>query len=131
MFEFGSYGARVQDPNDPEYEYRSGNRNTKKTICDGQSRCSQYEDVMKVVEVWNDSKYQLCSSNCQDFATGLTSILTNDVDCNQLRAEMAKSNDDLANYIKRASNLCSGVYTSLPFSVVTLCLTLIVAFAVM
>ncbi len=130
MFEFGNYGAgvraRVQDPNDPKYEYRSGNRKIKNTLWVGQSRCS-YEDVMKVVGVWNNAKYQLCSNNCQDFAAGLANILTNDVDCNQLRAEMAKSNDDLAKYIKQASNLCSGAYTSLPFSVVTLCWTLIVA----
>ena len=71
MYEFGDYedmefGARIQDPNDPNYEYNT--REITNTTYLGRSSCT-YEQVLKFTKTW--SNYDLCSHNCQDFAQGL------------------------------------------------------------
>ena len=76
MYEFGDYsadvenGARIQDPNDPNYEYNT--RKITKTVYVGLSSCT-YEQILVYTRTW--SNYNLCSHNCQDFAKGLGTYL--------------------------------------------------------
>ena len=70
MYEFGSYGSRVQDPLDPHYEYKT--REIKDSEYLGPSTCT-YEEVVEFTKTWVD--YSLCSHNCQDFARGLGKYL--------------------------------------------------------
>ena len=71
MYEFGSYGSRVQDPLDPHYEYNT--RRITKTVYVGLSSCT-YNQVLRYINTWDN--YDLCSHNCQDFAKGLGIYLT-------------------------------------------------------
>ena len=109
MYEFGSYGNRVQDPNDPNYEYRPGGREEKRSPIEiGVSSCT-YEEVIMFTKTWDE--YQLCSYNCQDFAKGLGEYLT--ADCSYTRRRKRQSNDDdMATYIYSISGTnCTGNFT--------------------
>ena len=79
MYEFGKYGedgsggnVRVQDPNDPCYEY---NTRSSQYTCrkDGVSNCT-YDQVKPYLSRW-DPEYNLCINNCQHFAKGLEKFL--------------------------------------------------------
>ena len=71
MYEFGDYGSRVQDPNDPKYEYNKRS-STRKYV--GESNCT-YQQVRRSIDVWMASDYRLCGNNCQDFADRLQNML--------------------------------------------------------
>ena len=75
MYEYGNYGARVQDPNDPNYEYKK--RSIKRSKKVGESRCT-YKQVEVYLKYWTSGDYNLIFKNCQDFVKGLTTYLTND-----------------------------------------------------
>ena len=69
MYEFGTYGTRIQDPLDPNYEYRSpGGRSSEYISSYVWSTCT-YDELERYLGSW--SKYKLCSRNCQHFASGL------------------------------------------------------------
>ena len=70
MYEFGKYGARIQDPSDPNYEYNT--RKITKSVYVGLSSCT-YEQILVYTRTWRN--YHLCSHNCQDFAKGLGTYL--------------------------------------------------------
>ena len=78
MYEFGKYGedgsgkVRVQDPNDPCYEY---NTRSSQYTCrkDGVSNCT-YDQVKPYLSRW-DPEFKLCTNNCQHFAKGLEQFL--------------------------------------------------------
>ena len=72
VYEFGNYGTRIQDPLDPNYEYRPGGRSMKCSPA-GQSSTCTYEDLERYYVPWN--KYKLCQYNCQDFAAGLINYI--------------------------------------------------------
>ena len=67
MYEFGDYGRRVQDPNDPKYEY---NKRSSSSEFVGESNCT-YQQIKRFIDVWMASDYRLCQNNCQDFADRL------------------------------------------------------------
>lgn len=81
MYEYGTYGMRVQDPNDPNYEYNK--RETYEDISDslGESLCT-YDDVKMFIQrkasKYNASAYNLVFNNCQDFARELGQYLVDD-----------------------------------------------------
>lgn len=99
MYEFGRYktkngdpiGTRVQDPNDPKYEYRRGNRRWYGKTSLGESTCT-YGQVVEFLTMWDKHKYKLCSRNCQDFAIGLGNHLKKG--CPNLRNRNLRSDDD-------------------------------------
>ena len=74
MYEFGIYGNRVQDPNDPHYEYNNTRQESGSPAYLGTSNCT-YQEVIEFMRIWTD--YKLCSRNCQDFAKGLGEYLIN------------------------------------------------------
>ena len=94
MYEFGDeYGARVQDPNDPHYEY-----NTRKIISSkkiGESVCT-YEQVIPYLDYWKSEDYKLFSNNCQDFVKGLTKYLESN--CMYVAEGRKRSATELAEY---------------------------------
>ena len=97
LYEYGTYGARIQDPNDPNYEYRPDGRSTTGNIYVGDSSCT-YEQVSEYLKMWNSDDYCLCTYNCQDFARGLGTYLTND--CKKTsRKRSSSSDDEFAKYI--------------------------------
>lgn len=109
-YEFGLYGTRVQDPNDPNYEYNTRSSYDRTYL--GLSSCT-YEEVMTFVNTWSNSQYRLCSHNCQDFARGLGKYLT--TDCARARTKRGRrqSDDDLAGYIFSISGAnCTSGFTS-------------------
>ena len=104
MYEYGTYGARIQDPNDNDnYEYRRpGGRSITSTNYVGDSSCT-YEQVSKFLKTWSSSDYRLCSHDCQDFVKGLKTHLKNDC---QMRGQIdsdwkrsSPSDDEFAEYI--------------------------------
>ena len=74
MYEFGSYGSRVQDPNDPNYEYGPDRRASRGPIKLGLSSCT-YEQVQLYVTTWTIDHYHLLNNNCQDFVKCLEAHL--------------------------------------------------------
>ena len=97
MYEFGSYGSRVQDPLDPNYEYKT--REITKSVYVGLSSCT-HQEVVKYSRTWDN--YDLCSHNCQDFSRGLEKYLTSDcVYYSQKKSLQAGTDDDddFADYI--------------------------------
>lgn len=108
-YEFGLYGTRVQDPNDPNYEYNTRSSYGRTYL--GLSSCT-YEEVMTFVNAWSNSQYRLCSHNCQDFARGLGKYLTTDCGARTKRGRR-QSDDDLAGYIFSISGAnCTSGFTS-------------------
>ncbi len=101
MYEYGIYdngNARVQDPLDPNYEYKLGRRSIADTKYIGLSSCT-YDEVQSYVRIWNSKKYKLCSNNCQDFARGLGRYLTGDCLSTGGKRDSEVSDDELAAYI--------------------------------
>ena len=100
MYEYGTYGARIQDPNDPNYEYRRCSERGR-SITDikylGASSCT-YEQVTDYLRIWKSDDFRLCSHNCQDFARGLGTYLTNDCKKSS-RKRSSPSDDEFAEYI--------------------------------
>lgn len=94
MFEFGTYGTRVQDLNDPNYEYKTRSWYDEKSL--GVSSCT-YEQVIKFMDTWGE--YKLCSNNCQDFASGLGNYLITDCQYPRKRNVRSANNSDLAEHI--------------------------------
>ena len=95
MYEFGAYLTRVQDPNDPWYEYRNGGRAAYGGEMVGESSCT-YEEVGVFLTNWVN--YDLCSHNCQDFTKGLIEYLKTDC-VNARRRRKRQSDEDFARYI--------------------------------
>ena len=107
MYEFGDYGTRVQDPNDPNYEYGPGRRVARDPTYLGLSSCT-HEQAKQYLTAWTN--YDLFSHNCQDFAKGLGIYLTSDC-----RGERRKrqSDEDFARYIfSIAGTNCTSSFTS-------------------
>ena len=124
MYEFGDYGTRVQDPNDPKYEYGPGRRVARNPIHLGESSCT-YEQAKRFLTTW-DKKYRLYGRNCQDFAKGLGTYLTSDCPGGRQKRQ---SDEDFARYIfSIAGTNCTSSFTSTGSqSVVPLPLTVIAA----
>ena len=94
MYEYGKdYGARVQDPNDPDYEYNKRKIISSKKI--GESVCT-YEQVIPYLDYWKQEDYRLFSNNCQDFVKGLTKYLESN--CVYLEEARKRSATELAEY---------------------------------
>lgn len=98
MYEYGEYGARIQDPNDPNYEYLPGGRSTTGNKYLGDSSCT-YEQVSEYLKMWNSDDYCLCTYNCQDFARGLGIYLTNDCKKTSRKRSSPSDDDEFAEYI--------------------------------
>ena len=96
MYEFGDYGTRIQDPNDPDYEYRPGARPTFRNENLGLSSCT-YNEVLKFINAWDDN-YRLLLNNCQHFAKGLGKYLLRDC-APPVGKRSTLSDDDFAQYI--------------------------------
>ena len=96
MYEFGCYKPnehRVQDPNDPTYEYNTREITGKENV--GSSICT-YEEVKTFIEIRR--KYNLFLYNCQHFAQGLANYLVGD--CKMpLSRKRSDSEEELARYI--------------------------------
>ena len=93
MYEYGDYGARIQDPNDPNYEYRPDDgRSTTEEEYLGESSCT-YEEVLPYLEIWKSDEYRLCTHNCQDFAKGLAMYLNDGCKTSD------SSSDEMAEYV--------------------------------
>ena len=123
MYEFGDYGSRVQDPNDPEYEYKPDRREELGSpVYLGLSNCT-YQEVMEFTRIW--TAYELCSHNCQDFAKGLGTYLT--TNCAYVRQRKQQSDDNLAEYIfSIARTNCNGSQSVAPLPLVTFSTTIII-----
>lgn len=91
MYEYGIYGTRIQDPNDPNYEYGPNGRSKSNEECVGESSCT-YEQVLPYLEIWKSDEYRLCTHNCQDFAKGLATYLKDG-------CKMSSSDKEMAHYV--------------------------------
>ena len=98
MYEFGRYGTRVQDPNDPKYEYGPGRRASRNPKRLGLSSCT-YGQVMEFVTIWSKNPYKLFSRNCQHFVKGLGAYLTDNCSRAPSRRQKSQSKEDFARYI--------------------------------
>lgn len=103
MYEFGNYLTRVQDPNDPGYEYNTRVAYDRTRL--GQSSCT-YDQVQRYLAIWRD--YELCSHDCQDFARGLGVYLTTSC-ANASGRRKRQSDEEFAQYIfSIAGRNCTG-----------------------
>ena len=93
MYEFGNYLTRVQDPNDPNYEYNTRVAYSRTLL--GRSTCP-YHRVQDYLNIW--VTYELCSHDCQDFVRGLGRYLT--TDCSNTNSRRRRQSDEeFARYI--------------------------------
>lgn len=129
MYEFGDYGTRVQDPNDPDYEYETRSESGSPVDC-GTSSCT-YQQVERFLDIWANKKYSLAFNNCQHFATGLVIYLTGD--CTALPNSKRQTDDELAEYISRISRISpcdaespDGSQSVAPISMVTFSTTILI-----
>ena len=101
MYEYGEdYGAWVQDPSDPNYEYNTRPIKSSQTV--GSSKCT-YEQVLSYLSYWTSEDYNVFSKNCQDFASGLTEYLKSN--CASLARGRRHSNTNL---IENFFTTCKG-----------------------
>ena len=131
MYEFGDDGSRVQDPNDPNYEYGPGRRSTRNPTYLGLSSCS-YEEVNRFVMApnWDAKNYQLIQNNCQNFVKGLKVYLLDN--CSRGRQKRT-TDDDFSRYVSSiaATGNCgesSGSQSVVPLPLVSFIVVWILAF---
>ena len=98
MYEFGNYGFREQDPNDPYYEYGSGRRASFNPKNLGLSSCT-YEKVRMFVKTWTADQYRFLRNNCQHFAKGLGAYLIDNCSRCPSGQQDNQTNEDFARYI--------------------------------
>ncbi len=124
MYEFGTYGARIQDPSDPKYEYmtRVSYGETFVTSSD----CT-YGEVKKFVDIWNDKRYNVLFQNCQDFVRGLGNYLGEGCTIPRRKRETEVSEDELAIHVASISDCPSQNHSvvPLPLGFFTVCIALI------
>ena len=118
MYEFGKdYGTRVQDPLDPNYEYRPGGRSIIGCSRVATSTTCTYDQMMEYEVPW--TRYKLCSYNCQDFAAGLRRYIAGGCRRTHLpngRKRQEVSDLEFARYI---FNLAGDNCTSIPDALAT------------
>ena len=73
-YEYGKYGTRVHDQNDPYFKY---NKPGVKWQYLGVSNCT-YDRVTAFTATWTKPDYSAILHNCQHFASSLVTFLLND-----------------------------------------------------
>ena len=100
MYEFGDYGTRVQDPLDPNYEYRPGGRPVIRCTEAAQSKTCTYNQMEQYYVSFY--KYKMCKYNCQDFVRGLINYINRGcriVDLPNVRKRQEVSDLEFARYV--------------------------------
>jgi hypothetical protein len=117
LYEFGTYGTRIQDPSGPNYEYRTREASPPEEV--GDSSCT-YDSVVNFNRLWEN--YKLCSNNCQNYAKGLGQYLIGDCTMPTRKRNAARSDEErdrqMAEYIFKLAGdgTCSNFTLPLPNS---------------
>ena len=106
VWEYGCYGTRILDMNDPLFPSQRPTPLRRNII--GKSSCS-YSDALLFLEhtgnTYTSAKYSLVFNNCQDFAAAFSRWLLDDCTIRQKRATR-DTPIDLTNYFTQLINTC-------------------------